>query len=93
MNERLDLSAIVLSDRHPIRSFLDDVVEIESVGARTVWLYDHLTWPRFADHPWYATIPLLAAAAEATSTVRLGTQVASPNFRHPAAFARQAVSA
>jgi hypothetical protein len=32
MNERIDLSAIVLSDRHPIRSFLEDVVEIESAG-------------------------------------------------------------
>jgi alkanesulfonate monooxygenase SsuD/methylene tetrahydromethanopterin reductase-like flavin-dependent oxidoreductase (luciferase family) len=92
MTERLDLSAIVLSDRHPIRSFLDDVAEIESVGARTVWLYDHLTWPRFANHPWYATVPLLTAAAGATSTVRLGTQVASPNFRHPVMFAKELIT-
>jgi hypothetical protein len=40
INERLDLSAIVLSDRHPIRSFLDDVVEIESVGARDGFAFD-----------------------------------------------------
>jgi hypothetical protein len=89
MTRRLDLSAIVLSDRHPVRDFLDDVVEVESFDARTVWLYDHLTWPRFADRPWHATVPLLAAAAAATSSVRLGTQVASPNFRHPVTFAKE----
>ena len=89
MTRRLDLSAIVLSDRHPVRDLLNDVVEVESFGARTVWFYDHLTWPRFADHPWHATVPLLAAAAAATSSVRLGTQVASPNFRHPVTFAKE----
>lgn len=31
----------------------------------------------------------LAALARETSRIRLGTLVASPNFRHPAAFARQ----
>jgi alkanesulfonate monooxygenase SsuD/methylene tetrahydromethanopterin reductase-like flavin-dependent oxidoreductase (luciferase family) len=89
MTRHLDLSAIVLSDRHPIDAFLADVMEVERFGARTVWLYDHLTWPRFADHPWHATVPLLAAAAAATSSVRLGTQVASPNFRHPVTFAKE----
>jgi alkanesulfonate monooxygenase SsuD/methylene tetrahydromethanopterin reductase-like flavin-dependent oxidoreductase (luciferase family) len=89
MTRRLDLSAIVLSDRHPVGDLLDDVVEAESFGVRTVWFYDHLTWPRFADRPWYGTVPLLAAAAAATSSVRLGTQVASPNFRHPVMFAKE----
>ena len=35
MTRRLDLSAIVLSDRHPVGDLLDDVVEAESFGART----------------------------------------------------------
>jgi alkanesulfonate monooxygenase SsuD/methylene tetrahydromethanopterin reductase-like flavin-dependent oxidoreductase (luciferase family) len=54
-----------------------------------VWTYDHLTWPRLADGPWYGCVPLLAAAAVATTTVRLGLQVATPNFRHPVPFAKE----
>jgi alkanesulfonate monooxygenase SsuD/methylene tetrahydromethanopterin reductase-like flavin-dependent oxidoreductase (luciferase family) len=34
-------------------------------------------------------VPLLAAAAVATERVRLGTLVASPNFRHPVPFAKE----
>lgn len=41
-----------------------------------------------ADGPWFATVPLLAAAAAVTERIRLGTFVASPNFRHPAPFAK-----
>jgi alkanesulfonate monooxygenase SsuD/methylene tetrahydromethanopterin reductase-like flavin-dependent oxidoreductase (luciferase family) len=33
-------------------------------------------------------VPTLAAAACVTSTIKLGTYVASPNFRHPVHFAR-----
>jgi alkanesulfonate monooxygenase SsuD/methylene tetrahydromethanopterin reductase-like flavin-dependent oxidoreductase (luciferase family) len=56
---------------------------------RTVWTYDHLTWPLLADGPWYGAVPLLAAAAVSTDRVRLGTLVASPNFRHPVTFAKE----
>jgi alkanesulfonate monooxygenase SsuD/methylene tetrahydromethanopterin reductase-like flavin-dependent oxidoreductase (luciferase family) len=41
-----------------------------------------------ADGPWHATIPTLVAAALSTSTIRLGTLVASPNLRHPVSFAK-----
>jgi alkanesulfonate monooxygenase SsuD/methylene tetrahydromethanopterin reductase-like flavin-dependent oxidoreductase (luciferase family) len=34
-------------------------------------------------------VPTLAAATAVTSTIRLGTLVASPNFRHPVPFARE----
>jgi alkanesulfonate monooxygenase SsuD/methylene tetrahydromethanopterin reductase-like flavin-dependent oxidoreductase (luciferase family) len=34
-------------------------------------------------------VPTLAAAAAVTSRIRLGTLVASPNFRHPVPFARE----
>jgi alkanesulfonate monooxygenase SsuD/methylene tetrahydromethanopterin reductase-like flavin-dependent oxidoreductase (luciferase family) len=34
-------------------------------------------------------VPTLAAAAAVTSKIRLGTLVASPNFRHPVPFARE----
>ena len=85
----LDLSALVLPDRHPITAFLDEVRAAEDAGVRTVWTYDHLTWPLLADGPWYGAVPLLAAAAMCTERVRLGTQVASPNFRHPVPFAKE----
>jgi alkanesulfonate monooxygenase SsuD/methylene tetrahydromethanopterin reductase-like flavin-dependent oxidoreductase (luciferase family) len=83
------LSALVLPDRHPVSAFLADVQEAERAGVRAVWTYDHLTWPLLADGPWYGAVPLLAAAAMRTERVRLGTQVASPNFRHPVPFAKE----
>jgi alkanesulfonate monooxygenase SsuD/methylene tetrahydromethanopterin reductase-like flavin-dependent oxidoreductase (luciferase family) len=83
------LSAVVLPDRHPVSTFLADVQEAEQAGVRAVWTYDHLTWPLLADGPWYGAVPLLAAAAMCTERVRLGTQVASPNFRHPVPFAKE----
>ena len=83
------LSAVVLPDRHPVSTFLADVRAAEDAGVRGVWTYDHLTWPLLADNPWYGAVPLLAAAATATERVRLGTLVASPNFRHPVPFAKE----
>jgi alkanesulfonate monooxygenase SsuD/methylene tetrahydromethanopterin reductase-like flavin-dependent oxidoreductase (luciferase family) len=53
------------------------------------WTYDHLSWRSLADEPWKATIPTLTAAAMVTSTIRLGTFVASPNFRHPVTLAKE----
>jgi alkanesulfonate monooxygenase SsuD/methylene tetrahydromethanopterin reductase-like flavin-dependent oxidoreductase (luciferase family) len=85
----LTLSAVVLPDRHPVTAFLDDVAAAERAGVRAVWTYDHLTWPLLADRPWYGAVPLLAAAALRTGRVRLGTLVASPNFRHPVPFAKE----
>jgi alkanesulfonate monooxygenase SsuD/methylene tetrahydromethanopterin reductase-like flavin-dependent oxidoreductase (luciferase family) len=83
------LSAIVLPDRHPPEAFLADVTWAERAGVRTVWTYDHLMWPALGDGPWYGCVPLLAAAAVGTRRVRLGTQVATPNFRHPVPFAKE----
>jgi alkanesulfonate monooxygenase SsuD/methylene tetrahydromethanopterin reductase-like flavin-dependent oxidoreductase (luciferase family) len=83
------LSALVLPDRHPVSAFLAEVREAEAAGVRAVWTYDHLTWPLLKDNPWYGCVPLLAAAATATSRVRLGVQVATPNYRHPVPFAKE----
>jgi alkanesulfonate monooxygenase SsuD/methylene tetrahydromethanopterin reductase-like flavin-dependent oxidoreductase (luciferase family) len=85
----VDLSALVLPDRSPPAAFFADVLAAEAYGVRTVWTYDHLSWPLLHDGPWYGCVPLLAAAAALTSRVRLGTQVASPNFRHPVPFAKE----
>jgi hypothetical protein len=58
-------------------------VSLEQRGFAHGWTHDHLAWRDLADEPMYATIPTLIAAATATSTLRLGTWVASPNYRHP----------
>jgi len=63
-------------------------VSLEQRGFAHGWTYDHLAWRDLADEPWYATIPILVAAATATSTLSLGTWVASPNFRHPVTTAK-----
>ena len=60
----------------------------EELGFDHAWTYDHLSWRSLADEPWNATIPTLTAAASVTSTIKLGTFVASPNFRHPVTFAK-----
>lgn len=61
----------------------------EELGFDHAWTYDHIAWGSLRDSPWYASVPTLTAAALSTSTIRLGTLVASPNFRHPVPFARE----
>ena len=61
----------------------------EEYGFHHAWTYDHMGWRSLVDGPWFGAVPTLAAAAAATSTIRLGTLVASPNFRHPVPFSRE----
>lgn len=61
----------------------------EEYGFAHAWTYDHLGWRSLVDKSWFDAVPTLTAAAMATSTIRLGTLVASPNFRHPVHFARE----
>ena len=60
----------------------------EEFGFDHAWTYDHLTWSGLQDSPWYGTTPTLTAAALVTKTIKLGTFVTSPNFRHPLALTR-----
>jgi alkanesulfonate monooxygenase SsuD/methylene tetrahydromethanopterin reductase-like flavin-dependent oxidoreductase (luciferase family) len=66
--------------------------EADEAGFTTIWTYDHLSWRSLRDGPWYAAMPLLAAAAGVTRRARLGTLVASPNFRHPVLFAKEVMT-
>lgn len=61
----------------------------EALGFDHAWTYDHITWRSFRNKPWFAAIPTLTAAAGVTKKLRLGTLVASPNFRHPLPFAKE----
>ena len=60
----------------------------EQLGFDHAWTYDHLVWGGLPGSPWFGTIPTLTAAAMVTSTIRLGTFVTSPNYRHPVSFMR-----
>ncbi|MFE9409321.1 LLM class flavin-dependent oxidoreductase [Streptomyces sp. NPDC006704] len=60
----------------------------EELGFHTAYTYDHLSWRTFRDGPWFGAVPTLTAAAAATTRMRLGTLVTSPNFRHPVTLAK-----
>ena len=64
----------------------------DDVGFSTAWTYDHIRWGGMPDGPWHGAVPVLAAAAATTSRIRLGTLVATPNFRHPVTLARDALA-
>lgn len=61
----------------------------EEYGFHHAWTYDHIGWRTLVDGPWFSAVTTLSAAAGATSKIRLGTLVATPNFRHPVPFARE----
>jgi alkanesulfonate monooxygenase SsuD/methylene tetrahydromethanopterin reductase-like flavin-dependent oxidoreductase (luciferase family) len=65
---------------------------IEEMGFDHLWTYDHLSWRRYRDKPWHAAIPWLTGIAAGTQRIRLGTMVSSPNFRHPATLAKEAMT-
>jgi alkanesulfonate monooxygenase SsuD/methylene tetrahydromethanopterin reductase-like flavin-dependent oxidoreductase (luciferase family) len=62
--------------------------DAERLGFDHAWTYDHLSWRGLAGERWHATVPTLTAAAMVTERIRLGTLVASPNYRHPVPFAK-----
>ena len=66
--------------------------EIEDMGFDHLWTYDHLSWRRFRDQPWFGAIPWLTGIAAATTRIRLGTMVTSPNFREPVVLAKEAMT-
>ncbi len=61
----------------------------EQLGFHAGYTYDHLSWQELRDRPWFGAVPTLAAAALATRRLRIGTLVASPNFRHPVTLAKE----
>ncbi|WP_433791255.1 LLM class flavin-dependent oxidoreductase [Actinoplanes sp. CA-252034] len=64
----------------------------DEYGFDHAWTYDHLGWRDLIAGPWFDSVPTLTAAATVTSRIRLGTYVATPNFRHPVHFAREATA-
>lgn len=62
------------------------------MGYDHLWTYDHLSWYRYHQRPWYSALTWLAGVAGVTSRVRIGTMVSSPNFHHPAVLAKQVMT-
>jgi alkanesulfonate monooxygenase SsuD/methylene tetrahydromethanopterin reductase-like flavin-dependent oxidoreductase (luciferase family) len=66
--------------------------QLEALGYDHIWTYDHLSWRRYRDRAWHAALPWLTGLAGVTERVRLGTMVASPNFRHPVTLAKESMT-
>lgn len=86
------LSTVIL----PVRRWSEGGREVwqraEELGFHAAYTYDHLSWRSFRDLTWFGALPTLTAAAAATSRMRLGTLVTSPNFRHPVTLAKELIS-
>jgi alkanesulfonate monooxygenase SsuD/methylene tetrahydromethanopterin reductase-like flavin-dependent oxidoreductase (luciferase family) len=86
------LSTVILPSR-PWSEAKKEWCRAEELGFHTAYTYDHLSWRvPFRDGPWFGAVPTLTAAAVATSRIRLGTLVTSPNFRHPVTLAKELIS-
>jgi alkanesulfonate monooxygenase SsuD/methylene tetrahydromethanopterin reductase-like flavin-dependent oxidoreductase (luciferase family) len=69
------------------------VLELEQLGYDGVYVWDHLVHrTQEPTDPLFDGLTLLAAAAEFTSRLTLGTLVASPTIRHPVLLAKQAMT-
>jgi alkanesulfonate monooxygenase SsuD/methylene tetrahydromethanopterin reductase-like flavin-dependent oxidoreductase (luciferase family) len=83
---------VVFLPEHPWPRAKERWQAAEALGFDHAWTYDHLSWRMLRDDPWHAATPTLAAAATVTERIRLGTLVASPNFRHPVPTARELIT-
>jgi alkanesulfonate monooxygenase SsuD/methylene tetrahydromethanopterin reductase-like flavin-dependent oxidoreductase (luciferase family) len=83
---------VVILPEHPWAQGQEIWERAEEIGFDHAWTYDHLAWRSLRDSTWFATMPTLAAAALATTTMRIGTLVASPNVRGPVALARDVIT-
>jgi alkanesulfonate monooxygenase SsuD/methylene tetrahydromethanopterin reductase-like flavin-dependent oxidoreductase (luciferase family) len=80
---------VLLLPTDPWPVALEQARRIEALGYDHLWTYDHLSWRRYRDRPWFNAIPWLTGIASATTRVRLGTMVAAPSLRHPLPFAQE----
>jgi probable F420-dependent oxidoreductase len=65
--------------------WIEKARKVESLGYATLTLPDHLV-------DLIAPMPALVSAAEATTTLRIGTNVLNNDFRHPVLVAREAAA-
>ncbi|MFH8619206.1 LLM class flavin-dependent oxidoreductase [Streptomyces sp. NPDC017979] len=82
---------MILPDRHWDEAG-KDWRAAEELGFDSAWTYDHMSWGPLEDSPWFSPYPVLAAAANSTHRIQLGTLVTSPNFRHPVTTVKDAIT-
>ena len=84
---------VVVVQNLPWSRWRERVLQVEALGFDAVYVWDHLVHrTQQPTDPLFDGMTALAAAAEFTSTIRLGTMVAAPVFRHPAVLANQAMT-
>jgi alkanesulfonate monooxygenase SsuD/methylene tetrahydromethanopterin reductase-like flavin-dependent oxidoreductase (luciferase family) len=84
--------SVIILPIYPRRRMGEIWGHAEELGFHAAYTYDHLSWRSFSDGPWFGMVPTLAAAACMTSTIRLGSMVTSPNYRHPVTLAKDLIT-
>ncbi len=74
----------------PPSDWIAHVRQVEANGYATLLLRDHVVPDFFGDQ--YAPLVSLMAAANATSTLRVGTMVLDNDYRHPVMLAKEAAT-
>lgn len=87
----LRFGAVVLQD-FPWQELVRLWQKFEELGFDSTWIADHFVNYAQPTSPWLDGWTTLAALANCTSRIRIGTLVTSIPFRHPAVLARQAMT-
>jgi alkanesulfonate monooxygenase SsuD/methylene tetrahydromethanopterin reductase-like flavin-dependent oxidoreductase (luciferase family) len=83
---------VMLYPDQPVSVLIERISWLESLGFDQVYLPDHSANLRDRHGLWFDSWAVLAAAAAATSRVRLGVLVANQILRPPAQLAKQAIT-
>ena len=83
---------VLLLPTDPWTDAVRQAQSLEQAGFDHLWVYDHMTWRRYRERPWFSAMAWLAGIAGATNSIRLGTMVANPNIHHPLNLATDAVA-
>lgn len=90
MTDRLPIGVALGSIGATAEWWLDSARRLEDAGYRALWCWDHFVGGGDKTTPVVEQWTILAAAAGATSRIRLGTFVTNVMNRHPAVVARMA---
>ncbi|MFW9792844.1 MAG: LLM class flavin-dependent oxidoreductase [Candidatus Thorarchaeota archaeon] len=90
-DQSLRFGAVILQD-FPWQELVKLWQKFERLGFDTTWIADHFVNYAHPTSPWLDGWTTLAALANCTSKIRIGTLVTSIPFRHPAVLARQAMT-
>ncbi|MHA1943631.1 MAG: LLM class flavin-dependent oxidoreductase [Candidatus Thorarchaeota archaeon] len=90
-NQSLRFGVVILQD-FPWEELVKQWQKFELLGFDSTWIADHFVNYAHPTSPWLDGWTTLAALANCTSQIRIGTLVTSIPFRHPAVLARQAMT-